>query len=334
MKNRIISVSLLALVTTAVVIAAPRLEEGSAEAGELDGGTASGTEFLMVGNVRVLHGPWHARLIAVFVEPREFTIANIRSIFLSLSEKHSREDLLGVYAFSQVGEVERVAREFAEIQLTGKLRGSCGNRLDDDLLRLSAQYARSELTENLTYVPETGEPVHINLKESLGECSSSGDASVDLVVASRLGCKDLVQNLLNAGADPDAKSKYGSAALVEASLMGQTGIADLLLASGADINQTSAAGWTPLRAAISMNRNSLVALLFSRGADVNIKSEDGRTALTAAVLQQNVDFVKRLLAHGADITVKDADGRTPLGIAGEVQNESLIRLLKGAGARQ
>jgi len=302
--------------------------------GEWERHSASGVEFWIAGNARVIVGPWHNRKVVIFVKPQSFTLENIKTIFLHLSEKHPVEDFLEIEARSEEGKVRDAARWFAEIRFF-----SFGNlaplSLTDGLVTeppaLSAWYRRGG-SEYLKYYPATGEPITVDLKWSPPGCPSFGDPAVDLVYASIQGCEDVVAELLAEGIDPNVKSKYGGAALVQASYWGHVKIAKLLLKGGADINQTSASGWTPLIAAIGGNRLSTIPLLLNHRPDVNVRSEDGRTALIHAVVRQNASAVKSLLVRGADVNVTDGYGQTALSIATENHNAEITRLLEKAGA--
>ena len=333
MKANLIFLSLIALSLVAIGLPRHGLAQGLDVRQKWERDSASGAVFFTVGNARMLWDAWHYRQITVFVNPQEFTIENIKAIFLHLSEKYPSEDLLLIDALSNDEQLDEKVRWFAEIQSFPFGNVPPPPSTDGSKpARLFAGYSRSDGSEGFNYYPATGESVPMFLKSPSRDCAPSGDTAVDLVDASMRGCKAAVEHLLDAGADPNAKSRHGGVALVEASYRGEADIVKLLLEVGADINQTSASGWSPLIAAVSGNRSRSIELLLSRGADVNVKSEDGRTALILAVLRQNLGVVKELLARGADVNVKDGYGKTALGIAEEEQNEDLVRLLKRAGA--
>jgi uncharacterized protein len=303
----------------------------------------SGIEFSIVGNTRVIQGPWHVRGIAVFVESESFTLENIRTISVHLSEEYPLEDSLGIEAISNEEQLGKTERGFADIRSypfgnVMEERFRCGNGYEP--AALSASYHRSNGSESLYFYPANGGSVHVDLKPPFIDCTPTGDTSEDFLDAATRGCEDVVEKLLNAGADPNVKTRHGGAVLVEASYRGNTRIVRQLLERGADINQTSASGWTPLIAAVYRNRSCvsglscLIDLLLTRGADINARAEDGRTALGYAVFRQNADAVKKLLECGADVSSIDGYGKTALAMAEDQHDANIARLLREAGAIQ
>ena len=69
-----------------------------------------------------------------------------------------------------------------------------------------------------------------------------------LLYASGSGHRDMVEYLLDQGADIRAKWSYGRGALFEASWYAHWETVELLLSRGADVGEADAEGWTPLHA--------------------------------------------------------------------------------------
>jgi hypothetical protein len=319
-------------------LAEPGVSQNLGEIRERERSTADGAVFSLVGNVRVIWLLYHVRKITVFVELQAFTLENISSIVLQLSESYPAGDHLNIDVISNDEQRADAVSWFAEIQSLsfGNVLPPVSRCASAIKPPLSAQYFRIAGLEKLYYNPAVGDSIHVEFKHSSPDCGASGDAALDLVDSSMRGCKEVVKQLLNSGADPNVKTRHGGSALVEASFWGPDHheIVELLLNAGVDINQTTSSGWTALMAAVFGNRSRTTDLLLSRGADVNLRSEDGRTALILAVQKGNATAVKQLVALGADPNVRDGYGKTALVIAAELQNKNLIRLLKKAGARQ
>lgn len=93
----------------------------------------------------------------------------------------------------------------------------------------------------------------------------------------------VVQKVLEAGADPNARSG-GDHALFVAATRGDTLSVRLLLDAGANINmKTKIAERTALHQAVLKSKVNVVKLLISSGADVNAENKFGRTPLYYAM---------------------------------------------------
>ncbi len=85
-----------------------------------------------------------------------------------------------------------------------------------------------------------------------------------------------------------------------------------LIERGADVNAKSDNEWTPLHWASSWVHIEIVELLLKAGADVNAKRNDGWTPLHWASANDSIELAKLLIEKGADLEAKDVEGRTPL----------------------
>ena len=126
--------------------------------------------------------------------------------------------------------------------------------------------------------------------------------------------KDVVQLLLDAGADPRKADKDGDTPLIIASLCkyDQREVVQLLLHRGADPNKADKYGHTPLCMAAYNGHKDVALLLLDSGADPNKTDDDGWSSLHWAVETGEKDVVQLLLNKGADPNKTDIWGRTPL----------------------
>ena len=153
-----------------------------------------------------------------------------------------------------------------------------------------------------------------------------------LSCASRNGHLDVVIALMGAGADLNAKTNDGSTLLHFASYNGHTDIVTALINIGADINAKATDGDTPLLLASWNGHTDVAIALINAGADVNAKTNDGYKPLHIASKEGHTDFAKALINAGADVNAKTNDGDTPLLIACKLGHTDFATALINAGA--
>jgi ankyrin repeat protein len=118
-------------------------------------------------------------------------------------------------------------------------------------------------------------------------------------------------------------------ALAISSFNGNKEIVELLLQNGADPNVFDDMGIAPIIGAARTNRAEIIEMLIKNKADIKIKTKNGEeTALHYAAEFNSGDAAKILLANGADKTAKTTSGKTPLDIAKDKKSDKVIDLLK------
>src|SRR3989442_14684197 len=137
-----------------------------------------------------------------------------------------------------------------------------------------------------------------------------------LAVASQNGSTasaTVVEKLLEAGANPNARLPSGETVLMTASFAGNADAVKALLAGGANVNAAETArGQTALMWAVSEGHPDVARALLDYGADVNARSTGQFTPLLFAARGGDIELARMLLAAGADIDAKGPDGSTPL----------------------
>jgi ankyrin len=157
---------------------------------------------------------------------------------------------------------------------------------------------------------------------------------------------ELIQVLLDRGADPNARTKEvppvrndflrvtgslswvdftGQTPFITAALAGDVTVMKLLLKHGADPNIPTFAGTTALMAAAGVNwvvdqtydegqpaLLEAVKLCVELGLDVNAVNSMGLSAVHGAANRGSDEIIKYLASIGARLDVKDKEGRTPL----------------------
>jgi uncharacterized protein len=110
----------------------------------------------------------------------------------------------------------------------------------------------------------------------------AADASAELFDAVKSGNVTKVEQLLAAGADPNARGGVGLTPLISAAMDGRAEIGKLLLNNGADINAKSDSGMTALMLAAALGQKEMAQLLLDNGADAGIRDRSGLTAYQIA----------------------------------------------------
>jgi hypothetical protein len=91
-----------------------------------------------------------------------------------------------------------------------------------------------------------------------------------------------IEDAIASGADPDAKSDFGTTALMAAVQSGQRDTVDLLLKQGANPDEVNDFGHTALMHAAMWGRRHIVRRLLAEGANPLLRDEEGCTAASHA----------------------------------------------------
>jgi ankyrin repeat protein len=129
--------------------------------------------------------------------------------------------------------------------------------------------------------------------------NTSNAAYTPLTYAIEQGNKSLVEALLKAGADPNAKSEGGRAPLT-----------------------------------LSMDYPEIFQILLDAKPDPNITNSMGQPALFVAIEQGAPDKAEALIKAGADVNLKDSYGNSPLKYATDSGNTDIAELLRKNGAQE
>jgi len=124
---------------------------------------------------------------------------------------------------------------------------------------------------------------------------------------------EVVEMLLNAGADPNLAIDEGTTPLMVAAAHGVTEIVRKLIQKGANVNVKDSNGGTALMDAVG--DLELVQMLVEAGADVGAVDNFGQTVLHRSVALDSVEEVAFFLEKGAALNPRDFEGKTPMGYA-------------------
>ena len=218
-------------------------------------------------------------------------------------------------------------------------------------LHVAVQFGHTETVRYLMGLPF----VDMNHRDS--------DNRTALCVAVDEERTDIVQVLIDAGADIDTQNNEGWSPLHTACEYGGLDIVKMLVRAGAGVRATDNLGWTclahaaryghtetvrylaglpevelnyryhdndtALHLAVDENRTDVVQVLIDAGADIDIKNYAGRSPLHCACASGALDLVKMLVRGGAGVRARNVKGRTCLHLAAELGHTETVRYLVG-----
>jgi ankyrin repeat protein len=138
------------------------------------------------------------------------------------------------------------------------------------------------------------------------------------------GKPDLVEELVKAGANMEARDEHGSTPLMRACMHGNTDMVRQLIRLGADVQACDDHGGSPLLFASLDGDAEAVAALLEKGAHPNDHPVGAVTPLMFAVDGGSLPVGRLLLQHGADANAYE--GQTTEGSA-------LLRAVRGRGRK-
>lgn len=176
---------------------------------------------------------------------------------------------------------------------------------------------------------EPSDPPASSLQEML-----EADGKKKAIAAQDKSIIEFVRFMLSVGADPNRLARDRRGAMLHfAAWDGLIEIVQVLLDAGADVNLQDATGSTALNQAVFAGKKEVAMLLLERGADVNLKEDSGWTSLHWAVKSNDPKLINTVVKRGAKLNAKTDDGLTPLGIAIRDKHEKAEKLLRQLEAR-
>ena len=151
-----------------------------------------------------------------------------------------------------------------------------------------------------------------------------------LISAVKINNISLVKILLDANAPVNETDLDQSTALHVAASGSTPDILELLLQNGAEVNVKNRMDLSPLMYAIMYNKLENIHILLNHGADIKVTSSL-RSVLTVAARTGTEEILETLIEAGADPDHMDAHGNTPIFIAVQYQNYAAARCLIRSG---
>jgi ankyrin repeat protein len=211
-----------------------------------------------------------------------------------------------------------------------------------ELLRAGFDPNRPPLTRHGKRPSESPLTIAIETDEQMVEILLEGGADPNLVLSNgdtalfgaispdEIG---ILRRLLAAGADPNVCDDDGHSPMSWAASSGNLEVMEVLHEAGASV-QPRASGPLPLWEAARCGHLEAVRWLLARAADVDARNEGRVTALVIAIQEGKTEVALELIAAGADVDVQTSDvyRDTALLIATKLGHAQQIEALLAAGA--
>ena len=140
---------------------------------------------------------------------------------------------------------------------------------------------------------------------------------------------EICELFVKAGMDVNERDSAGTPFLCDAARTGKKDMVQWLLEKGAEIDAVSQdRGYSAVMDAVWKSNKEIVELLVSKGANLNFVSRDGQTALILATGSGNFDICRILAENGADPTIKDRMGMSSIDYATLFKKEEILNLYK------
>jgi ankyrin repeat protein/beta-lactamase regulating signal transducer with metallopeptidase domain len=157
---------------------------------------------------------------------------------------------------------------------------------------------------------------NINAKTDAGDTPASAALQADH--------PDIFALLTGKGGDMPLANSLHSVARI-----GNLAEAKNLIDKGANVNAKDWIGWTALHYTAKKGNRDVIQLLISRGAKVNVQNKDRLTPLHKVTDRSCAEI---LIAHNADVNAKDNEDFTPLHYAAQQGHEDVVEVLISKGA--
>lgn len=168
--------------------------------------------------------------------------------------------------------------------------------------------------------------IAIDIKRTQGDIGNGGTALIEAVSSLQ---EDMVDFLIENGAQVNAQDHDGVSPLHMASRENSVEIAQMLVNAHATVNIQDNKGMSPLQISIIRGSDDIALFLLGKGADVHIIDKDGQSPLHYAAEWEASEVVQSLISKGADPNLQDKDGNTPLHVT---QDEEIFDFLVKFGA--
>jgi ankyrin repeat protein len=212
------------------------------------------------------------------------------------------------------------------------------NRLDYAFSRALLEAGANSSTKASDGRTALNEAMYIGDKEMIKLILENSTGGIDihqhtdlLVDAARALTPDVLDLLLNQGANINAISSAGETPLINAIHFSNPEAFSFLIEQGADVNLLTQFGKSALTTVINNKKSQpeLLTILIQNGAELNIQNHlTKQTVLMRAISLNKIKEAQALLEAGADTTLHDKNGLSAHDYAQKSENQDMITLMQ------
>lgn len=158
------------------------------------------------------------------------------------------------------------------------------------------------------------------------------EGTTPIIRAALSGYYDITELLIQASADPNVTNHSGDTAMGVAAYHGHSEIIRLLVERKADPNKANLEGDNPIYRAISRNHPQTLTTLAESKADLDFRASHGTTPSLFAIKEGDFSSLKILAQYKANLNLRDDSGHSPLSFAIEYKRYDMLLFLLDQGA--
>ncbi|KAI9700941.1 MAG: hypothetical protein M1820_006586 [Bogoriella megaspora] len=149
-----------------------------------------------------------------------------------------------------------------------------------------------------------------------------------LILAAERDLKNIVQALLDHGADAESKDAQGATAVMRAISEKAMEATNALLNHGVNLTCTEEQERGLLHMAAATGDSKMIEILRSKGLSIDVEDKFGMSPLHVACQHGSVEAVKILVESGSETAMEDCFGRNPAIIAWQYGRDEIVEFLR------
>jgi ankyrin repeat protein len=159
------------------------------------------------------------------------------------------------------------------------------------------------------------------------ELTDMNDGWTALHYASQSGCHECTKQLIDKGANIEARTNVDETPLHLAATNNNHEVLRMLIEKQAKIEARTYKGETALHLSTENNHIEVIKFLIENSANIEAQTDKDETALHIAVKHNSLEVVKLLIEKGANIEAKTKQNKTAVYLATKLNHVSIVEYL-------